>query len=136
MSQRNRGEQRGRDGDKPNPYRLFLGILIDLFEPRGRDFGDPPHVNIRVKIERITASYKDEKLNAWRSYTSGVGFITIDPDGKLEFSSARLKSEMFRLGLEIPQQPATVGTTEYVPQPYLGHGPHYNVRREKKGGES
>lgn len=74
-----------------------VGILIDLFEPRGRDFGQPPHNNMRVKIERITSSFRDE--NAWRSYTSPVGFISITPDGKLKFSSARLKSEFFRLGL-------------------------------------
>jgi hypothetical protein len=31
------------------------------------------------------------------------------------------------------RRPATVGNLEYVPQPYLGHGPRYNVRREKGG---
>ncbi len=76
------------------------GVLIELFEPNHRDFGQPPHLNMRVKIERITSSFRDENLNAWRSYTSPVGFISINPDGNLTFSSQRLKSEMFRLGLE------------------------------------
>ncbi len=76
------------------------GILIDLFEPRGRDFGNPPHVNMRVKIERIATSYRNETLNAWQATTMQAGFITIEPDGSLKFSSKQLKSEMFNLGLE------------------------------------
>ena len=78
-----------------------VGILIDLFEPRGRDFGQPPHNNMRVKIERIASSYRNETLNAWQATTLPVGFVTIKPDGNLKFSSARLKSELFRLGLEV-----------------------------------
>jgi len=74
-----------------------VGILIDLFEPRGRDFGHEPHINMRVKIERITSSYRNEKLNAWQADTRPVGSITIAPDGGLKFSSKRLQSEM---GLE------------------------------------
>jgi hypothetical protein len=76
------------------------GILIELFEPRGRDFGYPPNENMRVKIERITSGYRNETLNAWQVTTNPVGYISIAPDGKLKFSSARLKSELFRLGLE------------------------------------
>lgn len=76
-----------------------VGILIDLFEPRGRNFGYEPHLNIRVKIERVTSGYRNEQLNAWQATTNPVGFITINPDGKLKFSSARLKAEFFRLGL-------------------------------------
>ncbi len=71
-----------------------VGILIDLFEPRGRDFGQAPHINMRVKIERITSSYRNEQLNAWQADTKPVGSITIAPDGGLRFSSKRLQSEM------------------------------------------
>jgi hypothetical protein len=84
-------------------YRLTppkAGILIELFEPRGRDFGNAPHENMRVKIERITSGYRNETLNAWQATTKPAGFITIEPDGKLKFSSVRLKSELFRFGLE------------------------------------
>ena len=75
------------------------GLLIDLFDANGRDFGNPPHLNMRIKIERISSSYQDEKKN-WHSYTNPVGFITIEPDGKMKFSSKHLQSEMFRNGLE------------------------------------
>jgi hypothetical protein len=55
---------------------------------------------MRVKIERITSGYRNETLNTWQATTKPAGFITIEPDGKLKFSSARLKSELFRFGLE------------------------------------
>ena len=74
-----------------------VGILIELFEPNGRDFGYEPHLNIRVRIERVTSGYRNEHLNAWQADTRPVGSITIAPDGGLKFSSKRLQSEM---GLE------------------------------------
>ena len=85
-------------GYKLNPPQV--GLLISLFEPRGRDFGYAPNVNMRVKIERIASGYRNETLNAWQATTKSAGFITIEPDGKLKFSSLRLKSELFRFGLE------------------------------------
>jgi hypothetical protein len=71
-----------------------VGVLIELFEPRGRDFGYAPNLNIRVKIERITAGYRNEKLNAWQAETKPVGYVSIEPNGAFKFSSNKLKAEL------------------------------------------